>query len=96
MKQQVAIAVTAKLVVVDRERMQKMELQLDSLSKWVHRNLSCRQLSSTTSTTTTARHSYSNDEAQVTSSTCCSTMSSEYYLSMCSVYNSVTDKHKNL
>ena len=57
-----------------------MELQLDNLSKWVHRNLSSRHSAATsTTTTTTARQSYNNDEAQVSSSssTCCSAMSSK-------------------
>jgi len=68
-------------VVVDgRERMQKMELQLESLSKWVQMNLSSGNPAATT-TTTTIRQSQMRHgvEGLVSSSsgTCSSAMSSQ-------------------
>jgi len=62
-----------------RERMQKMELQLETLSKWVHMNVSSGHQSAT-KTTTNVRHPHmKHDEGLVSSSsgTCSSTMSSE-------------------
>ena len=64
------------LLPVDRERMQKMELQLESLSDWVHRNLSSGRTAVTTMTSTTDNRQ-NEAVASTTPSTCCSAMSSK-------------------
>jgi len=59
--------------------MQKMELQLESLSKWVHMNLSSGPTATTTTMTAIRQAHMKQDEGLVSSSSgnCSSAMSSE-------------------